>query len=215
MALRAEPEAADAAQGAGISRTVVPRRAARIRTIRAFDEAYTAPHHGFRDAADYYHRASAMRVIDRISVPALIITSADDPFVPPAPFRDAAVTGNPNIIVELLDNGGHCGFIEESHGGYDGYWAERTDTAPCMRRSKSLKSSPSLVVFIPASSCVGPDGQPAETSVPTASPATIRASAPASCTLKTIIGSPLSRASAKAAVSMTARPWEIASWKVT
>ena len=96
-----------------------------IRTIRAFDEAYTAPHHGFRDAADYYHRASAMRVIDRINIPALIITSADDPFVPPGPFRDPAVTANPNIIVELLESGGHCGFIEESHGGYDGYWAER------------------------------------------------------------------------------------------
>ena len=34
----------------------------RIWTVRQFDEAYTAPHHGFRDASDYYHRASAMRV---------------------------------------------------------------------------------------------------------------------------------------------------------
>ena len=96
-----------------------------IRSIRAFDEAYTAPHHGFRDAADYYHRASAMRVVDRITIPTLIITAADDPFVPPGPFRDRAVTGNPNITLELLEHGGHCGFIEESTGGYDGYWAER------------------------------------------------------------------------------------------
>ena len=51
-----------------------------------FDEAYTAPHHGFRDATDYYHRASALRVIDRIRVPALIITAEDDPFVPHEPF---------------------------------------------------------------------------------------------------------------------------------
>ena len=53
-----------------------------IRTVRQFDEVYTAPHFGFRDATDYYHRASAMRVIDRIRVPALIITAEDDPFVP-------------------------------------------------------------------------------------------------------------------------------------
>src|SRR5688572_30274556 len=78
----------------------------RIRSIRAFDEAYTAPHHGFRDAADYYHRASAMRVLDRISIPALIITAADDPFVPPAPFRDPVIRNNPNIRLELLEHGG-------------------------------------------------------------------------------------------------------------
>ena len=62
-------------------------RCGAIRSIREFDEAYTAPHHGFRDAADYYHRASAMRVIDKISIPTLIITAADDPFVPPGPFE--------------------------------------------------------------------------------------------------------------------------------
>ena len=97
----------------------------RIRSIRAFDEAYTAPHHGFRDAADYYHRASAMRVIDRITLPALIITAADDPFVPPGPFKDPAVVGNPSITVKVTDHGGHCGFVETSTGDYDGYWAER------------------------------------------------------------------------------------------
>ena len=52
-----------------------------IRTVREFDDAYTAPYHGFRDAADYYHRASSLRVIQRIAVPALIVSAADDPFV--------------------------------------------------------------------------------------------------------------------------------------
>jgi predicted alpha/beta-fold hydrolase len=97
----------------------------RIRSIRAFDEAYTAPHHGFLDAADYYHRASAMRVVDRIAMPALIITAADDPFVPPGPFRDPVVSANPHITLRLTPHGGHCGFVEEARGGYDGYWAER------------------------------------------------------------------------------------------
>jgi uncharacterized protein len=97
----------------------------RIRSIREFDDAYTAPHHGFRDAADYYHRASAMRVIDHISIPTLIITAADDPFVPPGPFKEAAVVNNRNITVTLTPHGGHCGFVEESTANYDGYWAER------------------------------------------------------------------------------------------
>jgi len=94
-------------------------------SIRAFDDRYTAPHHGFRNAADYYHQAAAMRVVDRIRVPTLIMTAEDDPFIPPAPFRDPAVTGNPHITLRLTRYGGHCGYIEEARNGYDGYWAEQ------------------------------------------------------------------------------------------
>jgi uncharacterized protein len=97
----------------------------RIRTVRQFDEAYTAPHHGFRDAADYYHRASAIRVLDRVRVPALVLTAEDDPFVPVAPFRAPAVTGNPHVLVHVMRHGGHCAFLERHTGEYDGYWAER------------------------------------------------------------------------------------------
>jgi predicted alpha/beta-fold hydrolase len=98
---------------------------ASITTVRQFDEAYTAPHFGFADAEDYYHRASAMRVIDRVRVPTLIITADDDPFVPSAPFRDPRVTGNPHITLALEAHGGHCGFVGDADGDYDGYWAER------------------------------------------------------------------------------------------
>jgi predicted alpha/beta-fold hydrolase len=97
----------------------------RVWTVRQFDEAYTAPHHGFGGAADYYHRASALRVIDRIRVPALILTAQDDPFVPTGAFGDPAVTGNPHIRVVMTRHGGHCAFVEPPQPGYDGYWAER------------------------------------------------------------------------------------------
>lgn len=96
-----------------------------IRTVREFDEVYTAPHFGFSSAEDYYHRASAMRVIDRIAVPALVITAEDDPFVPTGPFRDPKLTGNPNIHLVITKHGGHCGFLEAARNGHDGYWAER------------------------------------------------------------------------------------------
>ena len=101
-------------------------RLAAIRTVREFDDAYTAPYFGFLDAEDYYHRASAMRVIDRIRVPTLIITAEDDPFVPSQPFHDPKVTGNPNITLQICAHGGHCGFVGLRNGGEDdGYWAER------------------------------------------------------------------------------------------
>jgi uncharacterized protein len=97
----------------------------RIRTVRQFDELYTAPHFGFAGATDYYHRASALRVVDRIRVPALVLTAADDPFVPSEPFSDAAVTGNPNITLRISQHGGHCAFVGAPEDGDDGYWAER------------------------------------------------------------------------------------------
>jgi uncharacterized protein len=97
---------------------------ARIRTVRDFDEAYTAPHFGFRDATDYYYRAASLRVVDRIQVPTLIVAAADDPFVPVEPFADPAVTGNPHIATILSRHGGHCAFVSRPNGAHDGYWAE-------------------------------------------------------------------------------------------
>ena len=97
----------------------------RVWTVRQFDEAFTAPHHGFRDASDYYYRASAMRVIDRIRVPALILTAEDDPFVPVDPFRDPSVASTSFVKVVVTPHGGHCAFVEKGNGEYDGYWAER------------------------------------------------------------------------------------------
>jgi predicted alpha/beta-fold hydrolase len=96
----------------------------RIKTVREFDDAYTAPYFGFRSAADYYHRASSLRIVDRIAVPALIITAEDDPFVPTQPFHDPKLTGNPHIDLRLCAHGGHCGFVGASSNGSDGYWAE-------------------------------------------------------------------------------------------
>ena len=96
-----------------------------IKTVREFDAAFTAPHFGFRSAEDYYYRASSMRVVDRIRVPALIITAEDDPFVPSQPFSDPKVTGNPHIDLRVCAHGGHCGFVGTTSAEDDGYWAEK------------------------------------------------------------------------------------------
>ena len=95
-----------------------------IWTVRKFDDVYTAPYFGFNGAEDYYYRASAMRIIDRLRVPALVITAEDDPFVPSQPFHDPKVTGNPHIELALCEHGGHCGFVWIATGEDDGYWAE-------------------------------------------------------------------------------------------
>ena len=97
----------------------------RIRSVRQFDEAYTAPHHGFAGAADYYFRASAMRVAEHIRIPTLILAAADDPFVPVASFDIPVVRNNPSIATVVTETGGHSAFVERATFDYDGYWAER------------------------------------------------------------------------------------------
>lgn len=95
-------------------------------TIRKFDDAYVAPHFGFRDSADYYERASAIRVIDRVKIPTLIIHAKDDPFIPFSQMNRREVTGNPNIFVVGPDQGGHVGFISADGEGERRFWSEST-----------------------------------------------------------------------------------------
>ena len=99
----------------------------RIWTIRQFDEVYTAPFHGFAGASDYYYKASALRVIDRIRIPALILTAEDDPFVPGEQFREPAVALNPFVTARVERHGGHCGFIGTD--AVSDYWAESSAAA--------------------------------------------------------------------------------------
>lgn len=97
-----------------------------VRTVRQFDAAYTAPFFGFESAEDYYHRAAALRVVEHIRIPALVIAAENDPFVPVDAFRDPKLTGNPHITVVVTKHGGHCGFLGERDGpDDDGFWAEQ------------------------------------------------------------------------------------------
>jgi predicted alpha/beta-fold hydrolase len=95
-----------------------------VRSIREFDDVITAPAMGYRDAADYYHRASAARVLDRIAVPTLAIHAEDDPFVIVTPEAREVIARNSNIIFLNTRHGGHCSFIQATGHGEDRYWAE-------------------------------------------------------------------------------------------
>ena len=96
----------------------------RIRTIRQFDDTYTAPHHGFGTAANYYLQASALRVTRQIVIPSHLVAADDDPFVPTSQYLRDDVRSNRHIEVELARHGGHCGFIGPRTDSHDGYWAE-------------------------------------------------------------------------------------------
>ena len=93
-------------------------------TIREFDDVITAPYCGFSGAEDYYHRAAAARVIDRIAVPTLVLHAADDPFIRLLPETRQKMQANPNITFLETAHGGHCAFLAQANG-YDGRWAER------------------------------------------------------------------------------------------
>jgi uncharacterized protein len=82
-----------------------------IRTVREFDERFTSVSHGFANADDYYHKASSIRVIDKIRIATLIVHAQDDPFIPFAPLRDPTVGQNPYILMLAPGRGGHVAFI--------------------------------------------------------------------------------------------------------
>lgn len=100
------------------------QRLRRIWTLRQFDDRITAHYCGFAGVDDYYSRASAARVVDRISVPALLIHSADDPFIHILPETRARLRANPHVHYLETARGGHCAFLADPDG-YDGRWAER------------------------------------------------------------------------------------------
>lgn len=114
----------------------------RLWTIREWHEEITAPACSYRDAADYYFRASALRVVDQIRVPALILASKDDPIVPFAAFRDPTIAGNPFITLITPEHGGHCGFVS-SNSGDELFWAEPRVVEFCKQHSEILKAQPS------------------------------------------------------------------------
>ncbi|HEV2618731.1 MAG TPA: alpha/beta fold hydrolase, partial [Acidobacteriaceae bacterium] len=110
-------------------------RAVGIRSLRDFDDRITAFYSGFASAEDYYFRASAARVVDRIAVPALILHSLDDPFVTLTPETLGKLEANPSITLVQPRHGGHCAFLarrDPARGersrceATDGYWAEST-----------------------------------------------------------------------------------------
>ncbi|HTO97293.1 MAG TPA: alpha/beta fold hydrolase, partial [Myxococcales bacterium] len=79
------------------------------RTLLEFDDALTGPVHGFSGALDYYARSSSGPHVDAVRVPLLLLSAADDPFIPASSFPKST---NPALTLELQEKGGHLGFVE-------------------------------------------------------------------------------------------------------
>jgi predicted alpha/beta-fold hydrolase len=111
-----------------------------IRSLREFDDKVTAYYCGFTGVDDYYDRASAAHVVERIGVPALILYAANDPFIRITAETRRKISSNQNISFVETEDGGHCAFIgspvrspvgsqagvgnDGDGGDDDGFWAE-------------------------------------------------------------------------------------------
>lgn len=111
-----------------------------VRSVREFDERFTSVTHGFLNAADYYYKASAIRVVDRIRLPTLIIHAQDDPLIPFEPLCDPLVAGNPYILLLAPERGGHVAFISAMPNvpETDRFWAENRVVEFCRLANEDL-----------------------------------------------------------------------------
>jgi predicted alpha/beta-fold hydrolase len=103
------------------------RRALTARTIEDFDDGVTGPVHGFAGSNDYYTRSSSIHFLDRISVPTLLVSAEDDPFLPRQVLdRVRAVAArNPRLTVQFTRHGGHVGFLSGATPFRPHHWAEQ------------------------------------------------------------------------------------------
>lgn len=95
----------------------------KIKTFKEFDDRYTAPIHGFKDAHDYWKKCSSRQFIPSIKIPCLIVNALDDPFLPQECFPVAEADTNPNITLKMPESGGHVGFV--SFNKRNLYWSEQ------------------------------------------------------------------------------------------
>lgn len=99
-------------------------RIRRARTFRQFDDAATAPLHGFSGAGDYYSRSSSLDLLSRIRTPVLCISSEDDPFLPAETLLRARASASRAVEFLVTRAGGHIGFVSGGLFEPARYWAE-------------------------------------------------------------------------------------------
>lgn len=93
-----------------------------IKTLWDFDEYFTAPIHGFRDAEDYYDSCNCLQFLHNITLPTLLINALDDSFLPPTSYPYDAAINNKNLYLMTPKHGGHVGFTTL---GTTYYWIEK------------------------------------------------------------------------------------------
>jgi predicted alpha/beta-fold hydrolase len=97
----------------------------KARSVREFDNLFTAPQNGFRDVTDYYTRSSSLQYIPDIVISTLIVNAKNDPFLSPECFPVKLAQELPNVWMEFPEQGGHCGFPAKDGGINGTYWSEK------------------------------------------------------------------------------------------
>src|SRR5690606_482962 len=93
-----------------------------IRTFQQFDDRYTAPLHGFKDALTYWRSCSSRQYLAGIRIPALLINALDDPFLAKDCFPYEEAAQSEYFYLETPRYGGHVGFVTF---GEQCYWSEK------------------------------------------------------------------------------------------
>jgi uncharacterized protein len=93
---------------------------ANIKTLRRFDDEVTGPLHGFKDAADYYARNSAIGFLPKIRCQTLLLNALNDPFLSPECYPSHV--NNPLVQTSYPKHGGHVGFVTFNQNAL--YWSE-------------------------------------------------------------------------------------------
>lgn len=99
-------------------------RVRRCTTFREFDGEVTAPLHGFRDADDYYQKASARQFLAKITTPTLVIHAQDDPFMSQHVLATPQEV-SPQVTIEVSRSGGHIGFVAGTLPFWPRYWLDQ------------------------------------------------------------------------------------------
>ena len=103
------------------------QRVSRATTLREFDDAFTAPVHGFAGTDDYWTRASSKPWLRDIVLPALVLNARNDPFVPDVSLPDAQQV-SAAVVLEQPAHGGHAGFAAAPLPGNIRWLAQRVTT---------------------------------------------------------------------------------------
>lgn len=98
-----------------------------VRTLIAFDDRYTAPLNGYRDAMDYYRQASSKPLLEAIAIPSLLVNAANDPFLAPPCYPRTTAKQHAHLTLDVPAEGGHVGFAAFNRDGW--YWSEQRAAA--------------------------------------------------------------------------------------
>ena len=102
---------------------ILGTRIPKIKTIREFDDYFTAPVHGFKNVADYYEKCSSISFISSIKLPTLLLSAQDDPFLAPECFPFDEARNSDYFYLKSPEKGGHVAFAQFKENGE--FWAEQ------------------------------------------------------------------------------------------